>query len=165
MSTELNEDAVTTTTDEELELDLNLDDTEGAEQGKTVSESQYRQVLARAKKAESQLRDKKTAKPHITNDEGKQNYNILDDDIADMLLDGYTKDEVKFVIANGGRKALEDKDSFVSVAIETKREQRKAEQAASQTNYGGGSEIERKYTPEQLKEMPLEDLKKILPHA
>jgi len=120
-----------------------------------------RQLTARAKTAEEEL---KRLRP-IKKEESKP-YNILDDEVADLILDGYTKDDVRFIMSNGGRKTLEDKNSYVSIAIQTKREQRKAEEAAGKTTDSAGqSEIERKYTPEQLKGMSRAELEKILPRA
>jgi hypothetical protein len=73
---------------------------------------------------------------------------------------------VEFILKNGGRKVLEDKNSYVTIAINSRREQSKAEQAASKvTDTGNMSEVERKFTKEQMQNMPLKDLEKILPKA
>jgi hypothetical protein len=88
----------------------------------------------------------------------------LNDEVVDLRLDGYSKQEVEFILRNGGRKSLEDANSFVSIAINTQREQRQAEQAASQVaDTSGQSEIERKYTPEQLRNMSVKELETLLP--
>jgi len=90
----------------------------------------------------------------------------IEDERLELRLQGYSKDDVKFIMQNGGSKILEDKNSLVSIALNTRREQRRAEQAAQQTtNTAGLSEVERKYTPEQLKNMTAKELEKILPHA
>jgi hypothetical protein len=161
-----------TNPDEELELELeDLDDTEDVEtlrEQLTKEREARKQILARAKKAEEALKKQPKAEPHKTNShEAKPSgYDILNDEVADLLMAGHTKEDVKFIMANGGVKALEDANSLVAIAINTKREQRKAEQAASQTTSSGvASEVERKYTPEQLKNMPLDKLKEILPKA
>lgn len=152
-----------TMSDEELELDLNLDDNEDVEalkQRLEKTEKFAKQALARAKTAESKLK----AKPQITN-QANQNQGI-DDEVLDLRLDGYSKDEVLFISRNGGRKALEDANSFVSIALKTKRDQAKAEAEASKTaDTSQMSEVERKYTPEQLKNMSAKELAEILPHA
>jgi len=70
-------------------------------------------------------------------------------------------------MANGGRKALQDPKSLVAVAIKTSREQRNAENAAGQTGNAGSGYVdaERKVTIDQLKNMSVEEMRKILPHA
>jgi len=80
----------------------------------------------------------------------------------ELKTEGYSDDEVAFIQQNGGRKALDN--PFVKQAIESIRTQRKAEGAVIDTDTNK-SEVERKYTPQQLSEMPLADLEKILPRA
>lgn len=130
-----------------------------------------RQLTARAKKAEEELKALKTQAIRSETDQvttpppASEPVNI-NDEVVDLRLDGYSKDEVAWIMKNGGRKALEDKNSYTSIAINARREQLKAEQAASQVNDTAGlSEIERKYTPEELKSMPLKELEAILPKA
>jgi hypothetical protein len=87
-------------------------------------------------------------------------------EVAEMIQQGYTKADAEFIQKNGGREALKDPNSYVSVALKTLQEQRRAEAASSETNTSSGmTDIERKYTPEQLKNMTAEELAKILPHA
>lgn len=120
----------------------------------------HRSVAQRYKK------DAKQPKPQITNKAEPKPYNILEDEVADLILDGYTKDETKFILSNGGRKALENKDSYVAIAINTKRQQRKTEEAVGQTsNKGYVSSGGKTYTEEQLKNMTPEEMEKVLPHA
>lgn len=83
-----------------------------------------------------------------------------------MIRQGYTRADAEFIQKNGGRKAMEDPNSYVNLALRTLKEQRTAEQAASQASATSGqTEIERKYTPEQLKNMSVAELEKLLPHA
>ncbi len=87
-------------------------------------------------------------------------------DLADYIREGYSREDVSFIVANGGREALKDSNSYVSIAIKAKMEQKRAEAAAAgATDTSGMSEVERKYTPEQLRAMSAADLAKILPHA
>lgn len=129
----------------------------------------YRQVFARAKKAEEENRELKAtqikAEPAITNNPSPDSKPFeMNDEVVDLRLDGYSKDEVSWIMQNGGRKALEDTTSYTAIAINAKREQQRAEQAAGQTTESAGlSEIERKYTKEQLVNMPLKELEAILP--
>lgn len=81
----------------------------------------------------------------------------------DLRSRGYNDDEISVIQKYGGIEAL--KDPIIMSGIENMRAQRAAEQATVDVGTGGGSDIERKYSPTQLKEMPLEDLEKILPKA
>lgn len=159
----LDKGAEATISDEELELELNLDDNEDVAALKAELERKdkiLKQVLARAKKAEA----KSKPDSHITK---QANTTIqIDDEVLDLRLDGYTRDEVEFIARNGGRKALEDQTSYVAIALKTKREQQNAEREASKaTDTSTMSEVERKYTQEQLKNMSAKELEAILPHA
>ena len=153
-------DVVVTDTNEDMDLDLNLDDSEdvGAlkEEIARLKEAK-RQIHARALRAE---KEKKTAPPI-----NKEEYS-LNDEVVDLRLDGYTKEDVSFIMKNGGRKALEDKNSYTAIAINARKEQARAEAEANKVvDTSGMSEIERKYTPEMLKNMSLDELKKIVPRA
>jgi hypothetical protein len=151
---------------QEQELEINLDapeeSVEALKEKLAKEQEARRQLTARAKAAEEALKKVKPSTPAPTPEPvDKKGYDL--DEVTDLRLDGYSKDEVKFIMNNGGRKALED-NTFVKVAIEKIREQKKAEQAipAEET---GKSEIERKYTQEQLRNMSADELYKILPKA
>jgi hypothetical protein len=135
---------------------------------------QNRRLFARAKKAEGFTQDasgnwvkaQKHDAPDLTPPSQPPKMDDALWDIADYIREGYSRDDVSFIVANGGRKALEDPNSYVSIAVRQKQEQRRAEFAAGQANDTSGmSEVEKKYTPEQLKAMSASDLAKILPHA
>jgi hypothetical protein len=149
---------------QEPELEINLDDLEDTEALKAELAKEReakRQILARAKAAEELVKkSRETSKPKETQAPVSTDYK---DEVYDLRLDGYSREEAQFIMKNGGRKALED-NNYVKVAIETLREQKKAEQAIPDID-SGKSDIERKYTPEQLEKMPMEELVKILPHA
>jgi hypothetical protein len=154
-----------TMSDEELELEITLDGTEDAtviSEKLANAEKAKKQLLARARKAEAKLKEVTPvvvpASPVVETTQ--------DNEILDLRLDGYTKEEAKFILNNGGRKVLEDPTHFVTIALNTKREQTKAEAEASKAaDTTGMSEVERKYTTEQLQNMTAEELAKILPHA
>lgn len=154
--------------DEELELDLTPDGSETEDELKEKlanAEKAKKQILARARKAEAEAKAlKEAAKP-----EPQAEAKTSDDDklweIAEMIQEGYTRADAEFIQKNGGRQALNDPNSYVSVAVTNIREQRRAELAASQTDTSGGSAIERKYTQEQLQNMSADELEKLLPHA
>jgi len=149
---------------EEVEETLDLDDTEDVEVLKEKlqkAEEARRQLTARAKRAEEAL--KKAPKPESPKLEANAEDKVSDE-VIDLRLDGYTRDEVAFIIKNGGRKALEN--SYVSTAINAMREQRQAEEQASKAkDTSGATSFEKKFPQEKLSKMSAEELAKILPHT
>ena len=144
--------------EEQTSEDIVLEDE--TEETVSIPKSQFTKMKRKAIAYDSKRNDN-----NISKGESKP-YNILEDEVADLILSGYKKDEVKFILANGGTKALNDKESFVSAAINAKREQRKTEDAVSQTSSSGGVSTGGKhYTDEQLRNMSSEELAKVLPHA
>lgn len=160
-----NQDDVTTTTFGEAEAvennDIDLIKAELAilKEERDRERDAKNAILARAKAAEAKLKEGKITQP----EKGSQ----LNEALIDLRIDGYTREDADFILRNGGRKALEDANSYVSIAIKARRDQRLSEEAASQTSQNSSqlSEVERKYTPEQLKNMSSKELEKILPHA
>lgn len=159
-------------TNDDLELDLDLDDQE-TETGSPAQAdpTDWKAEALKYKSIARRLKGKKTEvkEPVILNNEksetSSKTYGI-EDEVLDLRLDGYTKDEVEFIMRNGGRKTLEDKNSMVTIALASKREQEQAEKAAAQVEDNTHlSEVERKFTPEQLANMSAEELEKILPHS
>lgn len=160
--------------DEELELDLNLDDTEdvGAQAEETVSKDKFRQVLARAKKAEEALKKAKKLEENpqlIKNNVEEKKVDpmaIIRDESFKLFREGYDEDEIELILRNGGRKILSDDKNPITLGLRARKEQLKAEEAASMTNNSSSlSEVERKYTPEQLEKMPLDKLEETLRNA
>lgn len=79
---------------------------------------------------------------------------------------GYNEEEIELIMNNGGAAILENKTHPLVLGIEAARTQRSAEVAAAAVvDSTGASEVERKYTPDQLRAMPTSDLEKILPHV
>lgn len=139
-----------------------------------------RQLTARARKAEGEAKTEREARIKLeeasrttTDTEITQkDPGIKEDERLELRLDGYSKDEVTYIMSNGGRKALEDKTSYTSIAINTRREQLKAEEAASQTSSSGLSDVEKQVNLSLPKNPTIKDLKgsietmeKVLPHA
>ncbi len=134
--------------------------TETAEERADRLDEQNKKLFERAKKAEADLKALKPQAQVIKSNPSPD----TEDERLELRLDGYSKEEVGFIMNNGGRKSIEDKTSYVSIALNAKREQARAENAASQTaDTSTMSEVERKFTPEQLKNMKASDLEKILP--
>ncbi len=146
---------------------------ESAEEKAARLEEANVKLFSRLKIAQGYVKDAdgswvKKAKPTAT-----QNFNNpapktfgIEDEVLDLRLEGYSKTDVEFIMRNGGRKSLEDKNSLTYIAIQNKKEQERAENAASKTvDTSSMSEVERKYTPEQLKNMSAKELEAILPRA
>jgi hypothetical protein len=145
--------------EQELDLELELDGTEDVEtlKGQLAKKDEIiRQQNARLKQAKE--------KPQQTQIITKPSE--IEDERLELRLQGYSKDDVNFIMNNGGAKVLEDNTSLVAIALNTKKEQKRAEEAASQTEQSSTlSEIERKYTEEQMRNMSVEELGKLLPHV
>lgn len=145
------------TVEETLELEDDTEDVEALKEALEKERKARQQLTARAKRAEEELKKR----PELS--ERKDDTNL--DEALDLRLDGYSKDEVNFIIRNGGRKAL-DSDPYVKNAISAMREQRVAEDEASKAKDTSGiSTFEKKYPQEKLAKMTAEELAKILPHA
>jgi len=150
--------------------DIQVDNTEASEVDATKLAELNKKLYERAKKAEAEAKELKakyaTAEtPKLQEKENTKSRTYTEDEV-DLRLDGYSKEEVAFIMNNGGRDVLKDPTSIVSIAIKAKKEQRMAESASSKTNDKSTlSEIERKYTPEQLQKMSLAQLEEILPKA
>lgn len=132
-----------------------------------------RQLTARAKKAEGEAKTEREAR--IKLEEGKSEITstsvVTEDERLELRFQGYSKDDVTFIMANGGPKVLEDKNSMVTIAINAKREQLKAEQAANQTGDAGGEDQFREVNFNIPRNPSYKDLKdsvaameKVLPH-
>ncbi len=109
---------------------------------------------------------KNKPKPEITNNSSLKPIDILRDDAFKLYREGYDEEDIDLILKNGGRDVLKNENSALTLGLKAKMEQKRAENAAGMTSGGSQlSEIERKYTPEQLKNMDTKELEKILPHA
>lgn len=156
-----NDNQVAEATNSDVAADIQVDDTEEVStlrERLARAEEAQRQTLARAKRAEAAAK----ARTSTTN----ENDDVISKAELDLRLDGYSQEDARFILNNGGRKALENQNSHVAIALKAIREQREAERAASRVpDTSSMSEVERKYTPEMLKNMSVDELKKILPYA
>lgn len=132
-----------------------------------------RQLTARAKKAEGEAKTEREAR--IKLEETKSDITstsvVTEDERLELRLNGFSKEEVNYIMANGGAKVLEDKNSYTAIAINTRREQLKAEQAAGQTGGAGGEDQFRETNFSLPRNPSFKDLKdsvtameKALPH-
>mgnify|MGYP006368192623 CR=1 FL=1 len=151
----------------EQDIELTLEDDVDVE----ALKEQNKKLFERAKKAEGFAKQPdgswvKTEKKIIK--EGSAPQTDLKEEvstIAEFIREGYDRDDVDFILKNGGRTALKDPNSLVSLALKSKTEQKRAEDAASKATSGGSGEIIGKVTLQDLSKMSAEEMKKHLPHA
>ena len=80
----------------------------------------------------------------------------------ELKTEGFTDEEIEFIRPYGGKKALDN--PYIKTAIDTMREKRKAESAVVDVDTNK-SDIEKKFTEDQLRNLPLDELEKLLPKA
>ena len=132
-------------------------------------EETNKKIFARAKNAEEELKALK-AKPEISEVPAKPSEvkpsDILKADEFKLYRAGYTEAEIDHIMHNGGAKLLEDKTNPLVMGLQAAKEQRGAEDAASRTSDSSGlSDIERKYTEQDMRNMKKEDLEALIPHV
>lgn len=143
---------------EELELDLTQDDTEDVEALKTQIEAKNtfaRQAVARAKRAEAELKALKDAKaPEAT----QLNNQPLDAEAIDtrlLKLQGKSDDDIKYlkkIASVNGTSLIEAVADDLYVSYEDKKQaQVKAEKARLGASKGGGSvKAEKTFNSQEL---------------
>jgi len=142
----------------EEELDFELDET--VEEEETPQDKpeaiDWKATALRYKK---KLANVKTNKPAQKEDTSETKSELAR---LEMRIDGYSDEAIAFAMKNGGKESLND--PYVKAAIEAIQEQKRAEQAtvASETSK---SDIERKFTQEEIAAMSPEEMYKILPKA
>lgn len=91
---------------------------------------------------------------------------ILKADEFKLYRAGYNENEIDMIMHNGGAKILEDKTNPLVLGLQASKEQRGAEDAASRVmDTSGLSDIERKYTEQDMRNMKKEELEALLPHV
>lgn len=153
---------------EKLEAELDKLETEEQkdEMIRRLSDSN-KKLYARAKKAEAKAKEPKPASEVTKTEvqEHKQTNPNSDTDIKlerlELKTDGYSSDEVDFIMSNGGRKALSS--DYVTAAIESMRAKKKSQEASPEDS--PKSPVYKKHTEQDLRNMPLSELEKILPLA
>ena len=153
------------TTDENdlvIELEPNIEDVEVLKAEIAKKNEALKQVLARAKGAEAKLKEVKAPveAPNAPKETISNGANF--DDMLELRLQGHSKEAVDFIMKNGGVKSLDN--PFVKLAVSAIKEQSKAESSVKTVD-SSKSEIEQKYTQEQLHNMSAEELYKVLPRA
>lgn len=166
------------TISDEQELDTlrdGIDDPQVLKEHIAKETKARREITARAKRAEAELAalkaksgegDGKTTVTPPVNSNNSPSGDYIPKAELDLRLSGWSQEDARFILLNGGPDSLKDPNSLVSIALKAKKEQKDAEIAAAATTVGAGaSEVERKYTADQLKSMTAAELEKILPHA
>lgn len=134
---------------QEQELEINLDDIENVEgESKTYTEEQFRQVVARAKKAEAQLKAAKTNQQPTQQNASQTLTNIpsntTDDiDVKILKAQGIPQDEIdvlrKIAKVNGASVIDAREDNLFKLYKTQKEAQEKAEKARLGASKGSGS--------------------------
>lgn len=157
------------------DTETTVNDSSTAEEKLSALEEQNKKLYARAKKAEGFVQDssgnwvKKEVKPQATISEQREipkPSDILKADEFKLYRQGYNESEIDLIMHNGGLKALADEKSPLALGLKVAREQRNAEdQAGKASDKSGQSELERKYTPEQMRNMKPDELAKLIGYA
>jgi len=131
------------------------------------SQPQYseteKQLYARLKKEEAEKKALKAEVDALKGVERGQPTKVNTDDERferlELKTEGYTNDEINFILKNGGRQALED--PYVKMAIDKAREDRRNNDAIA-TNVSSKSAIERKYSQSDLAAMSADEMEAVL---
>lgn len=135
---------------EELE-----DSVSGLEQAAALVEKN-RKLFARAKQAEQELKELKSRAPARAYSSSEELERV------NLRIDGYKEDEVDFIMRSGGRSAL--KDDFIVEAITARRAKEKAKETSdsASTPASSKSPVLRRHSTDDLKNMPVEEMEKLL---
>lgn len=117
-----------------------------------------KQLYERAKKAEAKVKElEKKPAPLQTNESSSTSDERFER--LELKTEGYSGDEVDFLMQNGGRKALDNKIAMAGIeAI------RKAKKSTDATPSGTAkSAVYQKFTEQDLRRMSAEELEKIIP--
>lgn len=135
-------------------------ETETAEDKLARLEETNKKLFERAKKAEAEAKASKGTKEVSA----PKPSDILKADEFKLYRQGYSESEIDLIMHNGGMKAIEDEKSPLALGLKVAKQQRIAEDAASHTSEASGlSDIERKYTEQDMRNMSKEELEKLLP--
>jgi len=145
---------------------------ETAEQRLSRLEETNKRLYERTKKAEAEAKEARAkaieVKPAISV-ERQGEYkpsDILKADEFKLYRAGYLESEIDLIMHNGGAKILDDKKNPLVLGLSAAKQQRLAEDAAGMARDSSGlSDIENKYTEQDLRNMKKEDIAKLVPHV
>ena len=147
--------------DTKVNQDLNGNDGNPSGDSQPQYSETEKQLYARLKKEEARVKELEGklgekaptfTQPTNTNDTAWR-------ESIELKTDGYSSEEISFILKNGGREALND--PFVKSAIERSREERKVTDSVAM-NVSSKSAIERKYSPADLQAMSADDMEAVL---
>jgi len=161
MSEELNEEQVTlepeqeTTPEESVEVE-DLDQIKAT----AAKANEFKGFAEKTAIENKELKKKLKAlegKPSVESPNADERFERLE-----LKTEGYSREEIDFIMQNGGSKVLENKDNnLVLDAIEASRKKKKSLDATpSGTNK---SPVFQRYSQDDLNGMSLADLEKIIP--
>jgi len=150
--------------EDELDLDLSDDETDQDDTKDWKAEAlKYKSMATRYKGKLEKPQVKKEVAVEISKQEYMKPSDILKADEFKLHRQGYNEDEIDLIMHNGGMKILKDEKSPLFLGLKVAKEQRLAESASDSTNNTAGtSEVERKHTPEQMRNMDTEELAKLI---
>lgn len=164
----------TIVTDDTTNVTEETDNTASVADEVEALKEQNKKLFERAKKAEGFVKDadgswvKKESKPqaNISEQQSHKPSDILKAPEFRLSRQGYDETEIDIIMHNGGPEILKDEKHPVTLGIKIAREQKRAEDASSQVSDKSSlSEVERKYTPEQMRNMKPEELAKLIGYA
>jgi len=146
-------------------LDFELDEQEEQEESQpedekiTLTKKDFNKLnrKAIAYDANKQTAQKPTQRPQKDTPISDDKYVRLE-----LKIDGYSDDAIDFLMKNGGKQGLSNE--YVKTAVESIQEQNRAERALT-SNETTKSDIERKFSPEEINAMSVDELEKALPRA
>jgi len=142
------------------ESNAEIDDVVLELEDETVEPEQEIDWKATAMRYKKKLKEAKTpSAPARNNDDSDVRSQLAR---LELKTEGYSEDAIAFIQKNGGRDALND--PYVTAAVKAIQEQKSAEQAIV-ANETTKSDIERKFTPEEINAMSPEEMYKVLPKA
>lgn len=159
--------------DDKIVIDDTTNAGETAEEKVLRLEDANRKLYARTKTAEGFVQDsegkwtKRTVEPKVSAESSvPKPSDFLKSDEFVLYREGYTPGEIDLIIHNGGAKILQDKTNPITLGLEAAKVQRSAEDAASRvTDSSSLSDVERKYSEQDMRNMSKEDLEKLIPHV
>lgn len=120
-------------------------------------ERKNRELYARAKKAEDELKQFKS-KPQESNQNNPSEFATKQELERFVLLQKYDEDVVSEIMSLGGQKALDN--PLVKSGIEAMQAKKRSESATPDTS--SRSPIFKKFTEAELQAMPVEEMEKLL---
>lgn len=145
---------------EETSVEVEVESNVATEEEITLSKSDYTKLKRQALAYQASKVEKATeSKPKVERMEAPSD---LTDKLTRLELrtEGYSNDEIELLAEFG----LDKKDNpIVKTAIEQMRKERKSKEA--DVAIAGKSTVYKKYSNDDLKNMSVEELRKILPHS